>query len=347
MKLDKICKILHNSSYECGFIGVIASGKGFYLRDFDEDFEKFLTNTVDILNVEIMALNSLSNATINELSYCDSSKNAKFVAECKAGAILVTPELLNGVNSVAVVVENPHLAFAILSEFFAKPLISTEKIQALISPTATLMPNVYVGSNVSVGNNSVVMAGVFLGDNVKIGKNCIIHPNVVIYNDCIIGDGCHINASSVIGSDGYGYAHTKDGRHVKIYHNGNVVLENNVEVGACVAIDRGVFESTVIKAYTKIDNLVQIGHNCEVGFGSLLVSQVGLAGSSKLGRNVVMGGQAATAGHLKIGDFAQIAARGGVTKDIEGGKKYAGFPLFELNDWLKLQGKIARFFKKN
>ncbi|MGP1484640.1 MAG: UDP-3-O-(3-hydroxymyristoyl)glucosamine N-acyltransferase [Campylobacter sp.] len=313
MKLSEICRILN--------------------VDFDGE------------DVEILALNSLKSSKTCELSYCDSDKNAKFIDASNAGAILVTQNLAKLVRSRAVVVENPHLAFAILSEFFAKTLIAKEKIPAQISDTATLMPNVYIGSNVQIGENSVIMAGVFLGDNVKVGSNCILHPNVVVYNDCTIGNNCHINANSVIGSDGYGYAHTKDGRHVKIYHNGNVVLEDFVEIGSCTTIDRGVFESTVVKAYSKIDNLVQIGHNCEIGFGSLLVSQVGLAGSSKLGRNVVMGGQSATAGHLSIGDFAQIAARGGVTKDIQGGKKYAGFPLFELNEWLKLQGKIARFFK--
>ena len=109
-----------------------------------------------------------------------------------------------------------------------------------------------------------------------------------------------------------------------------------------------MFESTVVKAYAKLDNLVQIGHNCEIGYGSILVSQVGLAGSTKLGRNVVMGGQSGSAGHLKVGDFAQIAARGGVSKDIAGGKKYAGaYPIMELADFFKLQAKIARFFKKN
>ena len=135
---------------------------------------------------------------------------------------------------------------------------------------------------------------------------------------------------------------------MKIYYKGNVVLEDFVEIGACTTIDRGVFESTVVKAYAKLDNLVQIGHNCEIGYGSILVSQVGLAGSTKLGRNVVMGGQSGSAGHLKVGDFAQIAARGGVSKDIAGGKKYAGaYPIMELADFFKLQAKIARFFKKN
>ncbi|MBR8462846.1 UDP-3-O-(3-hydroxymyristoyl)glucosamine N-acyltransferase [Campylobacter sp. faydin G-24] len=299
-------------------------------------------------DIEIFAINSLKNANKAELTYCDGEKNAKFIKDSNAGAILVSQNLLEFVPETmsAVVCENPHLAFAILSKDYAKPIFCEQK-PSNIASSATIMPNVYIGSNVSVGENTIVMAGAYLGDNVKIGKNCIIHPNVVIYNDCIVGDECHLLANCVIGSDGFGYAHTKTGEHVKIYHNGNVVLGDFVEIGACTTIDRGVFESTKIANFTKIDNLVQVGHNCELGQGCLIVSQTGLAGSSVLGRNVVMGGQSGTAGHLRIGDFAQIAARGGVSKDIDGGKKYAGYPLQELGEFFKFQAKIARFFKKN
>ncbi|WP_169778409.1 UDP-3-O-(3-hydroxymyristoyl)glucosamine N-acyltransferase [Campylobacter curvus] len=300
-------------------------------------------------DIEIFALNSLKNANKAELSYCDGEKNAKFIAGSNTGAILISQNLLPFVpeGMSALVCENPHLAFAILSKDFAKPLFCESK-PSNIAQSATIMPNVHIGSNVSVGEGSIVMAGVFLGDNVKIGQNCIIHPNVVIYNDCVIGDECHLLANCVIGSDGFGYAHTKTGEHVKIYHNGNVVLGDFVEVGACTTIDRGVFESTMIASYTKIDNLVQIGHNCELGNGCLIVSQTGLAGSTTLGRNVVMGGQSGSAGHVRVGDFAQIAARGGVSKDLDAGKKYAGaYPIMPLDEFFKIQAKILRFFKKN
>lgn len=299
-------------------------------------------------DIEILALNSLKNANKNELSYCDSQKNAKLMISSNAGAILVTDDMIDLVPSgtIALVCKNPHLAFAILSKEYAKPLFYEQK-PSNIAGSAKIMSNVYIGSNVSVGEGTIIMPGAFLGDNVKVGKNCIIHPNVVIYNDCIVGDECHLLANCVIGSDGFGYAHTSTGEHVKIYHNGNVILEDFVEIGACTTIDRGVFESTIISKFSKIDNLVQIGHNCELGQGCLIVSQVGLAGSTKLGRNVVMGGQSGTAGHLRIGDFAQVAARGGVSKDLQSGKKYAGYPIMELNDFFKLQAKIMRFFKKN
>ncbi len=300
-------------------------------------------------DIEIFALNSLKNANKAELTYCDGEKNAKFISNSNAGAILVTKALLHEVPAgmIALVCDNPHLAFALLSKDYAKPLFCEPK-PSNIAPSATIMPNVYIGSNVSVGENTIVMAGVFLGDNVTIGKNCIIHPNVVIYNDCVVGNECHLLANCVIGSDGFGYAHTKTGEHVKIYHNGNVVLGDFVEIGACTTIDRGVFESTVIANYTKIDNLVQIGHNCELGNGCLIVSQTGLAGSTILGRNVVMGGQSGSTGHVSVGDFAQIAARGGVSKNLLGGKKYAGaYPIMELSEQFKMQAKILRFFKKN
>lgn len=300
-------------------------------------------------DVEILALNSLQNAKLGELSYCDSQKNAKFLSQCGASAVLIKHDMLDLVPSgvVAVVCDNPHLAFAILSKDYAKELFVSQKAQK-IPISVEIMPNVYIGQGVEIGEDTILMSGVFLGDNVKVGANCILHPNVVIYNDCIIGDNCHLNANCVIGSDGFGFAHTKSGEHVKIYHNGNVVIEDDVEIGACTTIDRGVFESTIIKRGTKIDNLVQIGHNCDIGENSLLVSQTGLAGSTTLGRNVVMGGQSGSAGHVNIGDFAQVAARGGVSKDLKGGKKYAGaYPIMELDAFFKLQAKILRLVKKS
>ena len=298
------------------------------------------------VDADIKALNSLKNASANELSYCDSEANANKIADCKAGAILVKDKHANLVQNHAIISKNPHLDFAILSKFFAKPLIR-EKLENSVDKSVVIMPNAYIGSGVKIGANTIIMPGAYIGDNVSIGSNCVIHPNVVIYNDSVIGDECVINANAVIGSDGFGFAHTPDGKHVKIYHNGNVIIGSNVEIGACTTIDRAVFESTIIAEFSKIDNLVQIGHNCELGFGTILVSQVGLAGSSILGRNVVMGGQAGTKGHIKIGDFAQCAARSGVSKDLEGGKEYGGYPIMELKEWFRLQAKITRFFKKN
>lgn len=314
MKLSKICEIL----------GVKFDGK----------------------DIEISKINSLDLANDGELSYCDSPKNAKFLETTKASAVLANQSLVNLIpkNIIVIFYDNPHLGFALLSKYFAKDILR-DKRPPLISDFAKVMSNAYVGSNSKIGNSTLVMPGAFIGDDVTIGDNCIIHPNVVIYDDTIIGDNCIINANAVIGSDGFGFAHTKDGKHIKIYHNGNVVIEDDVEIGACTTIDRSVFKSTIIKKGTKIDNLVQIGHNCELGENCIIVSQTGISGSTILGRNVVMGGQSGTAGHLEIGDFAQCAARAGVSKSLEGGKNYAGHPIVELKDWLKINAKINRFFK--
>ncbi|EKK0829920.1 UDP-3-O-(3-hydroxymyristoyl)glucosamine N-acyltransferase [Campylobacter lari] len=298
-------------------------------------------------DIEITALNSLNNASFSELSYCDGEKNSKKIASSGAGAILISKEFENLVSKdcVKLVVDNPHLSFALLSKLFAKPLISSEKKQSNIAKSAKIMPNVYIGENVQIADHVVIMAGAYIGDNVSIGEHTVIHPNVVIYNDTKIGKKCHLLANCVIGSDGFGYAHTKNGEHYKIYHNGNVILEDFVEVGACTTIDRAVFESTIIKQGTKIDNLVQVGHNCEIGENCLIVAQSGISGSSILGKNVTMGGQSATSGHLEIGDFATIAARGGVTKNLEGARVYGGFPIMLQKDWLKFQAKIITAFR--
>lgn len=312
-----------------------------------QELAKILDFPYEGENFDILALNSLENASSDELSYCDNEANVKFLKNTKAKVVLVKADFIKEVpkHSLAWEVENPHLAFAILSENFKKPLFQ-QKQKNFIHESVYIMGNVYLGSNVKIAENTKIMHGAYIGDNVEIGQNCIIYPNVVLYNDTKIGNNCLIHANSVIGSDGFGYAHRKDGSHVKIHHNGNVVIEDDVEIGACTTIDRGVFASTLIKKNTKIDNLVQIGHNCELGNSCLMVSQVGLAGSTKFGRNVVMGGQAGSGGHVEVGDFAQIAARGGVSKNLAGHKNYAGHPIMELKDWYKLQAKIIRFFKK-
>ncbi len=149
----------------------------------------------------------------------------------------------------------------------------------------------------------------------------------------------------MIGSDGFGYAHTKTGEHVKIEQLGNVVIEDDVEIGSNTSIDRAVFKSTLIRRGSKIDNLVHISHNVEIGEQSVICGQTGIAGSAVLGRNVVMASQSGATGHIKIADFSTIAARGGVTKNTESGKTYAGFPLMEHKQWLKLQGRMARLLK--
>jgi len=296
---------------------------------------------------EVIAINTLQDASADEISFLDNKKYIDVLKETKAGAVFIKEEFVsllpNGVE--AIISENPYLNMAYASKHFAFDLIR-ETSKPTISKSATIQEHVHIGNGVNIEENVTIFANAFIGEDVTIGSGTIIYPNVTIYNDTQIGKNCTIHANTVIGSDGFGYAHTKNGEHIKIYHNGKVVLEDNVEIGANSCVDRAVFSQTLIKEGTKIDNLVQIGHNAEVGARCILVSQSGLSGSAKLGQNVVMGGQSAAAGHLEIGDFATIAARGGVTKSIKGGEVYSGFPLLKHKDWLKLQAKISKFFNK-
>ncbi len=296
---------------------------------------------------EVIAINTLQDASADEISFLDNKKYIDTLKETKAGAVFIkeefVPLLPAGVEPI--VSKNPYLSMAYASKYFAFDLIRKTSASK-ISKSAIIQENVHIGNGVNIEDNVTILANAFIGEEVTIGEGSIIYPNVTIYNDAKIGKNCTIHANTVIGSDGFGYAHTAEGAHVKIYHNGKVVLEDNVEIGANSCVDRAVFAQTLIKEGTKIDNLVQIGHNVEIGSRCILVSQSGLSGSTKLGRNVVMGGQSAAAGHLEIGDFTTIAARGGVTKSIKGGEVYSGFPLLKHKDWLKLQAKISKFFNK-
>ncbi len=313
-----------------------------------------LSKIVEILDLkysgndfDIESFSLLEDADEKNIVFFDDVKLIEKLKNTKAKVILTTQKFTDKVpkNSISLVCDNPHLAFAILSRYFAQDSFDFDS-KANIDKSVKIGANVQIGSNTTIQEGVVIYPNVTIGQNVKIGKNCTIYPSVVIYAKTLIGSNCVLQAGSIIGSDGFGYAHTKLGEHIKIYHNGNVILEDNVEIGANSTIDRAPLGSTIIKRGTKIDNLVQIGHNCELGEHCIIVSQAGLSGSTKLGRNVIMGGQSATAGHLSIGDFAIVAARGGVTKTLEGEKTYGGFPLMLQKEWLKKQAKIKKILKK-
>ncbi|MBU0925407.1 UDP-3-O-(3-hydroxymyristoyl)glucosamine N-acyltransferase [bacterium] len=297
---------------------------------------------------EITGLNTLTNSNENELTFLENKKYLADLKNTKAAAVFVTKENVNEVpsNTIALVCDEPYIMLAKASKLFAPNVVEMDGEKPLIGGGTKVMPNVYIGKDSVIGSDCTIMAGAFIGDNVKIGNNTIIYPNVSVYRDCIIGNDCILHAGTVIGSDGFGFANTKDGKYIKIYQNGNVNIGNDVEIGANSTIDRAVFKSTIIEDGVRIDNLVHIGHNCKIGRGSILVAQVGIAGSTTLHSYVVMGGQSATAGHIEIAAFSTIAARGGVTKSItEPKKSWAGFPLFEHRQWLRLQGKISNLLK--
>ncbi len=297
---------------------------------------------------EILGLSTLLDSEQTEVTFLENKKYLNDLKNTKAAAVLINQEFVNEVpeGTIALICDEPYLNLAKLSKLFAPEVIELDGEKPVVGGFTKVMPNVYIGKGSVIGSNCTIMAGAYIGDNVKVGNNTIIHPNVVIYRDCNIGSDCIIHAGTVIGSDGFGFANTKDGKYIKIYQNGNVEIGDDVEIGANCAIDRAVFKSTEIANGVRIDNLVHIGHNCKLGTGCILTGQVGLSGSTILNHYVIMGGQSATAGHLEVAPFTTIAARGGVTKSIKEPKKlWAGFPLIEHRRWLKLQSKIAKLLK--
>ncbi len=299
-------------------------------------------------DLEISGIHTLDDASSSQMSFLDNAKYLSSLESTQAAVVLCNMAAADKVPSgcIALVDEEPYLKLALASKLFAPNVIETKGNEALIGEDSFIAATAYIGKDTVIGKNVKILPGVFVGDNVSIGDNTILYANVTVNRDCEIGQDCIIHSGTVLGSDGFGFAHTKMGEHVKIYQNGNVIIEDEVEIGANCAVDRAVFGSTRVRKGCKIDNLIQLGHNVDIGEYCILVSQCGIAGSTKLGRNVVMGGQSATAGHLEIAAFSQFAARSGITNDVKDGSKiYGGFPLMEQRSWLKLQAKLARLLK--
>jgi len=298
-------------------------------------------------DIDIEGIHTLSEALPVQLSFFNDEKYLSQLADTKAAAVLIDEKYAGCLPSttIALLTDEPYLKLALASKLFAHK-IETQGEDPKLGQGCDIDPLVRFGKNVVLGDNVTILAGCYLGDNVTVGSGTLLHPNVTVYHGTEIGERCIIHSGTVIGGDGYGFAHTKTGEHIKIYQNGNTVIEDDVEIGSNCTVDRAVFGTTYVRRGTKIDNLIQIAHNCDVGAHCLFASQVGLSGSTTLGRNVVMGGQSATTGHLQIGDFSTLAGRCVATKSLEGGKTYGGFPAIEHRLWLRLQAKIAGLMKK-
>lgn len=294
-------------------------------------------------NHEISGVADLERASSKEASFLENPRYEQAMLQSKAGVIFINPNTRLAEEHNFLINENPSMAFQLLIEaFFVEKgkLTGFEEIHptAVIHPTSKLGLNVKIGPHVVIdkdtiiGANTFIGSGTYIGPSVSIGEDCIIHPRVVIRECCLIGNRVLLQPGVVIGSCGFGYITDKQGVHIKLSQLGTVEVEDDVEVGANTTIDRSRFETTIIKKGTKIDNLVQIGHNVSVGPYNIIVAQSGIAGSTKTGRHVVIGGQVAVAGHLKIGDGVMLAGRSGVTKSISKPGKYAGVPAQPLEE---------------
>ena len=299
-------------------------------------------------DIDITSMNTISDASSSELSFVANAKYVKEIATSNAAAIIVDAKNASLVpdSCIALIVEAPYWQMAVLSAKFAPALEDIDAPNAVVGEGSVVSAKAELANGATVGKNCNIMAGVYVGSNAVVGDNTTLYPNVVLYRDCKVGSDCIIHAGTAIGSDGFGFASDKMGMHKKIYHIGNAVVEDDVEIGSNTSIDRAVFGTTLVKQGSRLDNLIHIAHNCEIGEYSVIAGQTGLAGSSKLGRSSVFGAQSGVAGHLEIAPFNTFAARTGVTKTIkESGKVFAGFPFMDHKSWLKIQAKLARLIK--
>ncbi|MEO6150236.1 MAG: UDP-3-O-(3-hydroxymyristoyl)glucosamine N-acyltransferase [Mucilaginibacter sp.] len=298
-------------------------------------------------------LAKIEEATAGSLSFLANPKYEQFLYTTGASVVIINNdyELTGPVNAALIRVENAYSAFSVLLEQYNTIKLNKTGYEHphFIHPTATVGNNVYIGAfayigpNAKVGDNSKIYPNTYIADNVTIGSNVTLFSGVKIYFDCVIGNDVIIHSGAVIGSDGFGFAPADDGSYKKISQIGNVVIEDNVEIGANTAIDRATMGSTIIRKGVKIDNLVQIAHNAEVGANTVIAGQAGISGSTKIGERVVIAGQAGVAGHLSIANGTMLAAQTGVNSSIkEEGKQWGGSPYTTYRDYLKNYVKIHK-----
>jgi UDP-3-O-[3-hydroxymyristoyl] glucosamine N-acyltransferase len=280
------------------------------------------------------------------LSFLSNPKYEHYIYSTASSVVLINRSFIPSgkISATLIRVDNAYEAFASLLRLVdqARPRKKGIHPTAVIESTAKIGSDVYIGPYAYIGENCVVGDGcsiyphVYIGDNTRLGINCTLNPGVKIYHDCIIGQDCIIHAGSVIGSDGFGFAPQSENEYMKIPQLGNVVLEDLVEIGANVTIDRATMGSTFIRKGVKLDNLIQIGHNVEVGENTVMAAQTGIAGSSKIGKNCMFGGQVGISGHVRIANGSKIGAQAGIPGDIkEENTAILGTPAFEIKQFLR------------
>lgn len=302
-------------------------------------------------NREVTTFSKIEEATESSLCFFANDKYAPYLDQTKAAVILVSLDFKYPVPHTATLIRchSPYEATAKLLEFYQTQMNhSGIESHSYIHDTAKIGHQVYVASFAYVSENAIVGEGsklfphVFIGKNVSIGKNVIIHSGVKVYEGCKIGDNCILHSGVVIGSDGFGFAPSADGSFSKIPQVGNVILEENVEIGANTVIDRATMGSTLIKSGTKLDNLIQIAHNVVIGKNTVIAAQTGISGSTKIGDQVMIGGQVGIVGHINIGDKARINAQSGVSKSLDTGAAVTGSPAWDYTKMLKAQALIKK-----
>lgn len=313
-----------------------------------------VTEIAKFLNGEIIGNENISVSNVSKieegkpgtLAFLSNMKYENFIYTTNASVVLVNKNFVpkEKINATLIKVDDAYQAFASLLDLYTQAMATLKtgiEQPSFIDESAAVGQNIYlgafayIGKNAKVGNNCKIYPQVYIGDNVTIGNNCIIYSGVKIYSDSLIGNRCILHSGVVIGSDGFGFAPLDDGTYKKIAQIGNAVLEDDVEIGANTTIDCGTMGSTIIKKGVKIDNLVQIAHNCEVGENTVMAALTGLAGTSKVGKNCKFGGQVGLGGHITIGDNVFIGAQSGVVKSVESNQVILGSPAMEIKEAIR------------
>lgn len=296
-------------------------------------------------NAEVFKLAKIEEGTAGSLTFLANPKYQNFIYTTEASITIVnqTFEPEQPISTTLIKVEDAYKSFSKLLEYYNQVKLMKSGIEqpSVISENVTYGEHLYLGSfcyigkNVTIGTNVKIYPNTFIGDNVTIGDNCILFAGVRIYSETEIGNNCTIHSGSIIGSDGFGFAPSEDGSFSKIPQIGNVILEDNVDVGSCTTIDRATLGSTIIRKGVKLDNQIQIAHNVEIGENTVIAAQTGIAGSTKIGKNCLIGGQVGFAGHLTIGDGVRIQAQSGIGKNLKDGETVQGSPAFNYGDFSK------------
>ena len=315
-----------------------------------QELAEFLHGTIENDNPEVIitGVNGLVEATAQDISFAEPP----YVEHChlsKAGVMVLSPEDPPLDGRPVIRVARPRAAFAALLELFRAP----EEVERVISPMAYIAPTAKIGANVAIqpfavveanaeiGDGTVIYPHVYVGKRVKVGKDCTLRSSATVREDCVLGDRVILQSGAVIGGDGFGYI-TQEGKHSRVLQTGNVILEDDVEIGNNTCIDRATVDSTIVGKGTKIDNLVHLGHNDILGENCLVVAQVGISGSVTVGHNVTFAGQTGTVGHITIGDNCVFGARSGITNNIPSGSFMAGFPARPHKEWLRQEASLRK-----
>jgi UDP-3-O-[3-hydroxymyristoyl] glucosamine N-acyltransferase len=296
--------------------------------------------------IKVTTVAKIEEGRTGALSFLANPKYEHYLYTTKSSIVLVNRDFVpaHKVEATLIRVENAYDAFASLLRMVDQARTRKKGIHpaaiieqsAVIGSDVYIGPFAYIGENCRIGDECSIYPQVYIGESSVIGNKSILYPGVKIYHECLIGENCIIHAGTVIGSDGFGFAPQSESEFMKIPQIGNVVIEDNVEIGANVAIDRATMGSTIIRKGVKLDNLIQIGHNVEIGENTVMAGQTGISGSTKVGKNCMFGGQVGIAGHLKIADGVRIGAQAGVPGDIR--KENAlvmGYPAIDLREFLK------------